>query len=78
MRCFFIRDGHVAGVEILRPGDDEDLIKQGWAVFNAHPKKASFQGFQVWDLARRVYSSSQEDQSDAVRGEDRQTGTGGR
>jgi hypothetical protein len=78
MRCYFIYDNHVDGVEFLRPGDDEDLIKQGWAIFNAHPKRARLDGFEVWDRARFIYRFPAGDQVSLAGAGERQTETRGR
>jgi hypothetical protein len=54
MRCYFLRDGHIAGVEVLPLGlSDEDAIAKAHAV--AAKRKGSFEGFEVWDRARFVF-----------------------
>jgi hypothetical protein len=54
MRCYFLRDGHIAGVEVLPLGlSDEDAIAKADAV--AAKRKGSFEGFEVWDRARFVF-----------------------
>ena len=59
MRCYLLRKGHIAGVEILNRGLDEDLIEQGKAIFNGAPA-GLFDGFEIWDLDRKVYIHSDE------------------
>jgi hypothetical protein len=53
MRCYFILNGHVVGVEMLSP----DLSDQE-AIARAHmlsaKRKGPIDGFEVWDGARLV------------------------
>ena len=54
MRCYFLRDGHIAGVEILPVGlSDEEAIAR--AHTQASKRKGLFDGFEVWDRARFVF-----------------------
>ena len=55
MRCYFMRGGHIASVEFLEQGLDTDLIKQSHAWFETRNTNQRFDGFEVWDGARRVY-----------------------
>jgi len=55
MRCYFMEKGHISAVEILTPGEDASLIEQSKAAFDRHPRKAHFQGFEVWDGTRCLY-----------------------
>ena len=55
MRCYLLRKGHIASVQVLDPGSDEDLIKQGKAIFAAAPADSSFDGFEIWNVGRMVY-----------------------
>ena len=52
MRCFFLRDGHVAAVEILTALSDKDAIAQARSLFSERGTK--FDRFEVWDRARVV------------------------
>ena len=55
MRCFlFMRKGHIAAVEFLTAGLDEDLIDQGKRIFRERPDQL-FDGFEVWDGKRRLH-----------------------
>lgn len=54
MRCYFMRGSRIAGVEYLKGAQDEDLIQQALAVFQAHARDA-YDGFEVWDGKRFVY-----------------------
>jgi hypothetical protein len=55
MRCYFMRDGHIAAVEILPDASsDGDAIKQACMLFVSRLRD-SFDGFELWDQARKVY-----------------------
>jgi hypothetical protein len=54
MRCYFLRNGHIAGVEILPPElSDKDAIARAHAL--SAKRKGPFDGFEVWDRARFVF-----------------------
>jgi hypothetical protein len=51
MRCYFLRPGRIAGVEILPLGlSDEDAVARAHAL--ASKRKGPFDGLEVWDGAR--------------------------
>ena len=54
MRCYFLNDGHIAGVEMLPPG-----ISEKDAIARAHvlslKRKGPFDGFEVWHRNRMVF-----------------------
>jgi hypothetical protein len=51
MRCYFLRAGRIAGVEILPLGlSDEDAVARAHAL--ASKRKGPFDGLEVWDGAR--------------------------
>jgi len=54
MRCYFMRKGHIAGVEFLTAGPDEALIEQAKKLFRERAVR-SFDGFEVWDGKRRLH-----------------------
>ena len=54
MRCYLMIKGHIAAVEFLGGGPDEHLIEQAQAHFTRRQEEG-FDGFEVWDRARRVY-----------------------
>ena len=60
MRCFLMRGGHIESVELLEPGSDEDLIVQGRMWFEVRKAEGRFDGFEVWDGARRLYTYPEE------------------
>jgi hypothetical protein len=53
MRCYFLNDGHIAGVEMLPPG-----LSDKEASARAHllslKRKGPFDGFEVWHRGRCV------------------------
>ena len=53
MRCYFMRDGHIAAVELLSDASDAAAIAQALVLFKERQDK--FAGFEVWDRARFVY-----------------------
>jgi hypothetical protein len=54
MRCYFLRGGRIAGVEILPLGlSDEDAIARAHTL--SSKRKGPFDGFEVWDGARFVF-----------------------
>ncbi len=54
MRCYFLRGGRIAGVEILPLGlSDEDAIARAHAL--SAKRKGPFDSFEVWDHARFVF-----------------------
>jgi hypothetical protein len=54
MRCYFLWDGHIAGVEMLPLGlSDEDAIARAHTL--SSNRKGPFDGFEVWDRARCVF-----------------------
>jgi hypothetical protein len=55
MPCYFLRNGHVAGVEMLPLGlSDEGAIAR--ARVRLSKRRGPLEGFEVWDRARFVFS----------------------
>jgi hypothetical protein len=52
MRCFFIRGGDVVAAEELTGLSDEEAIAKAHVLFSE--RKNLFEGFEVWDLARKL------------------------
>ena len=52
MRCYFMRGGHIAAVELLNAKSDEEAIEQCRALFEE--RKSKFEAFEVWDHARKI------------------------
>lgn len=55
MRCYFLKDGHIAAVEQLDPGSDADLIRKAGELFKIKGEPRGAHGFEVWDHSRFVY-----------------------
>jgi hypothetical protein len=54
MRCYCLRVGRIAGVEILPVGlSDEDAIARAHTL--ASKRKGPFDSFEVWDRARFIF-----------------------
>lgn len=53
MRCYLVRKGHIAAVEVVDGASDEAVIQQARTVFE--DRKAEYEGFEVWDGARFVH-----------------------
>jgi hypothetical protein len=52
--CYFLRDGRIAGVEMLPPGlSDEDAITRAHTLCSK--RTGPFDGYEVWDRARLVW-----------------------
>jgi len=57
MRCYFWRDGHIVGVEVLTAKSDEAAIEEAVALFEK--RKPKFLGFEIWDRARFIHRHRQ-------------------
>ena len=55
MRCYFMRDGHIAAVEVLTDASDTAAIREADALFAERKDKDKFAGYEVWDRARFVH-----------------------
>ena len=56
MRCYFLRDSHIAGVEVLPGGlSDEDAITRAQTL--ASKRKGPIDSFEVWEGSRFVHRS---------------------
>jgi hypothetical protein len=54
MRCYFLNDGHIAGVEVLPPGlSDKDAIARARVL--ALKRKGRFDGFEIWHHNRMIF-----------------------
>jgi hypothetical protein len=52
MRCYFLREGHIAGIEMLTGLSKQDAIAKAHMLFSEHGHR--FDGFEVWDRGRVV------------------------
>jgi len=55
MRCYFLRNGHIAAVEVVTASSNEDGVEQGQALFEECYDR--FDGFEVWDEGRCIHRS---------------------
>lgn len=61
MRCYFMRDGHIASVEVLEGiSDDAAAIKKASTLF-LDRVPARFDGFEVWERDRLVFRYPDDD-----------------
>jgi hypothetical protein len=61
MRCFMLRDDHVVMAAVLpeNVADDEEAIAAGRAAYAAAMTAIDrLEGFEIWDLERKVYESA--------------------
>jgi hypothetical protein len=52
MRCYFMKGGHIADVEVLEGLDDREAIKKSRELFA--DRKTQFDGFELWERDRMV------------------------
>jgi hypothetical protein len=55
MRCYFMRAGHIAGVEAIPGLPDDETIRRARELFEERRQSYAYDGFEVWDLARVVF-----------------------
>ncbi len=55
MRCYFMRQGHIDGVEFLTSTDDEGRIAEARKLFKTSSKARGADGFEVWEGSRFIY-----------------------
>ena len=54
MRCYFLRGGQIAAIELLdRSLGDDAAVRQAASAFFAH--MGEFEGYEVWDQNRMVF-----------------------
>jgi hypothetical protein len=54
MQCYFLRDGHLAGIEVMPLGlSDKDAIAR--ARILSSKRKGPLDGLEVWDHGRMVF-----------------------
>ena len=61
MRCYFVRAGRIAGVEMLTGLSDKDAIAKAHSLFSE--RKTQFDGFEVWDQTRFLFRHPDPDAS---------------
>ena len=60
MRCYFMKDCHISGVEFLKTTEDADRIAEAHKLFEAKGRQNGADGFEVWDGPRFVYRYPEE------------------
>jgi hypothetical protein len=53
MRCYFLIDGHIAGIEMLTGLSDRDAISKARLLFSEG--RIPFDSYEVWDQTRFVF-----------------------
>ena len=53
MRCYFIKDGHIAASRELPDLLDQDLLEQIKTAFE--DERGSYDTFEVWEQTRMIY-----------------------
>ena len=54
VRCYFMKDGHIAGVEYLTATEDQARIDEARKLFEATGRTRGADGFEVWDGPRFI------------------------
>jgi hypothetical protein len=55
MRCFFMKNGRICGVEYLQETADSSRIAEARELFETRGLPIGAEGFEVWDGTRFVY-----------------------
>lgn len=53
MRCYFVRNGTIRSIEVVRCVSDADAIEHALQLYER--RKEQFEGFELWDRARLVH-----------------------
>jgi|SRR5579871_3015371 len=53
MRCYFLIDGHIAGIEMMTGLSDRDAVTKARLLFSE--RMIPFDGYEVWDQTRFVF-----------------------
>jgi hypothetical protein len=61
MRCYFMKGGRIAAVELLSETSDEGRIREAGRLFVVKGLPRGAEGFEVWDRDRFVYRYPEED-----------------
>jgi hypothetical protein len=62
MRCYFMRGGHIAAVELLDAKSDDEAVEQCRALFEE--RKSQYEGFEVWDRTRKIAEGPRNDDAE--------------
>lgn len=55
MRVYYMRDGHIHGVEFLKGSTDEERIAEARELYEGYRLGKGTDGFEVWEGARFIY-----------------------
>jgi hypothetical protein len=55
MRCYFLKGGRIAAVELLSQTTDEGRIAEARDLFTLKGLPRGAEGFEVWDQGRFIY-----------------------
>jgi hypothetical protein len=56
VRCYLMRHGHIAGVEIMPEGiSDADAVERAKQLFEEQGQQGRYDGFEIWHEARFVH-----------------------
>jgi len=55
MRCYFMKHGHIAGVEFMHCKTDEACIEEAREAYKLKGEPRGAEGFEVWDGPRFLY-----------------------
>jgi len=64
MRCYFVRAGHIAGVEMLTGLSDKDAIAKALLLFSE--RRPHFDEVEVWDQTRFIFRHPDADKKPGV------------
>jgi hypothetical protein len=64
MRCYFMRRGHIAGVEPIPGLSSEETLVRARELFAERQEAHGYDGFEVWDLARFLFRHPMPDLAD--------------
>lgn len=54
LRCYFMKDGHIAAVEFLKATDDQARLDEARKLFEKTGRPRGADGFEVWDGAQFI------------------------
>jgi hypothetical protein len=55
MRCYFMRAGHIAGVEAIPGLPGDETVRRARELFEERRQSYAYDGFEVWVLGRVVF-----------------------
>jgi hypothetical protein len=55
VRVYFMKDGHISGVDYLNETGDAERIAEAKELFELKAKPRGADGFEVWDHSRFIY-----------------------